>query len=104
MTRSEASRRIVNKLIIAFTENYDSHIALKHLTKQFPDERIQVIANNQEKYTGFEMGPFRFIDSQQFLGCSLDTLVRNLSRDGTSKFNLTRWFYRDDEKTSEILT
>ena len=50
------------------------------------------------------MGPFRFIDSLQFLGCSLDTLVSNLSRDGTSKFNLTRQFYRDDEKTLEILT
>ena len=85
-------------------KGYDSHIILKHLTKQFPDEQIQVIANNQEKYIAFDMGPFRFIDSLQFLGCSLDTLVSNLSRDGTSKFNLTRWFYRDDEKTLEILT
>ena len=85
-------------------KGYDSHIILKHLTKQFPDEQIQVIANNQEKYIAFDMGPFRFIDSLQFLGCSLDTLVSNLSRDGTSKFNLTRQFYRDDEKTLEILT
>ena len=85
-------------------KGYDSHIILKHLTKQFPDEQIQVIANNQEKYIAFDMGPFRFIDSLQFLGCSLDTLVSNLSRDGTSKFNLTRRFYRDDEKTLEILT
>ena len=83
-------------------KGYDSHIILKHLTKQFPDEQIQVIANNQEKYIAFDMGPFRFIDSLQFLGCSLDTLVSNLSRDGTSKFNLTRRFYRDDEKTLEI--
>ena len=30
-------------------KDYDSHIILKHLTKQFPDEQIQVIANNQEK-------------------------------------------------------
>ena len=64
-------------------KGYDSHIILKHLTKQFPDEQIQVIANNQEKYIAFDMGPFRFIDSLQFLGCSLDTLVSNLSRDGT---------------------
>ena len=85
-------------------KGYDSHIILKHLTKQFPDEQIQVIANNQEKYIAFDMGPFRFIDSLQFLGCSLDTLVSNLSRDGTSKFNLTRRFYRNDEKTLEILT
>ena len=85
-------------------KGYDAHIILKHLTKQFPDEQIQVIANNQEKYIAFDMGPFRFIDSLQFLGCSLDTLVSNLSRDGTSKFKLTRRFYRDDEKTLEILT
>ena len=68
MTRSEASRRIVNKLIIAFTKNYDSHIALKHLTKQFPDERIQVIANNQEKYTAFEMGHSDLLILSNFLG------------------------------------
>ena len=35
--------------VIAYNmKNRDSHIILKHLTKQFPDEQIQVIANNQE--------------------------------------------------------
>ena len=85
-------------------KNYDSRIILEHLTKQFPDEQIQVIANIQGKYIAFDMGSFRYIDSLQFLGCSLDTLVSNSSRVGTSKFNLTRQFYRDDVKTLEILT
>jgi hypothetical protein len=84
-------------------KGYDSHIVLKHISKQFPDEQIQVIANNQEKYIAFDIGLFRFIDSLQFFGCILYTLVTNFSREGTSKFKLTRQFYRNDEKTLEIL-
>ena len=83
---------------------YDSHIILKYLSKQFPEEKIQVIANNQEKYIAFDIGSFRFIDSLQFLGCSLDTLVSNLKRNGTQDFKLTRQFYDRDESTIDLLT
>ena len=69
---------------------YDSHIILKDLTKQFPEEMIQVIANNQEKYISFNIGSLRFIDSLQFLGCGLETLVTNLKRSSTQEFELTR--------------
>ena len=42
-------------------QGYDSHIILKYLTREFPEEEIRVIVNNQEKYIAFDIGPFRFI-------------------------------------------
>ena len=83
---------------------YDSHIILKYLTKQLPEEMIQVIANNQEKYISFNIGSLWFIDSSQFLGCGLESLVTNLKSNGAQEFELTRWFYGNDEMTVDMLT
>ena len=41
--------------------------------------QISVIPNNFEKYVSFSIGRLKFLDSMQFLACSLDTLVKNLS-------------------------
>jgi len=41
---------------------------------------INVNATNMDKYLGFEIEGLRFVDSLQFLNCSLDTLVKNSIR------------------------
>ena len=45
-------------------------------------ERIEVIANNMQKYMSFRVGKqLVFIDSMQFMSSSLDSLVGNLNKD-----------------------
>ena len=39
-----------------------------------------------EKYLAFEINGLRFLDSLQFLNCSLDVLSKNLAKEGYSKF------------------
>lgn len=87
------------------SKNYDSHIIIKNLEKRYVQkkDKIHVIANNKEKYISFQIGPFKFIDSLQFLNSSLETLVTNLKRDGTEKFlHLNRHF--SDEAEFNLLT
>ena len=44
--------------------------------------KINVIRNGLEKYISFSINNKpSFIDSFQFLGCSLDSLVKNLGKD-----------------------
>ena len=86
-------------------KGYDSHHLLKNLTPIFEDNpeefaeiaEIDVIANNMEKYIGFQMGALRFLDSLQFLNASLDSLVNNLTKDGLDKLEITRRHFTDDE-------
>ena len=45
-------------------------------------ERIEVIANNMQKYMSFRVGKqLVFIDSMQLMSSSLDSLVGNLNKD-----------------------
>ena len=44
--------------------------------------KINVIPNGLEKYLSFSVNnKLSFIDSVQFLNCSLDSLVKNLDKD-----------------------
>lgn len=65
-------------------KNFDSHIICESL-EHFKNYEIKCIAQNSEKYVSFSLGNLRFIDSYQFLGSSLETLVDNLASDGGSK-------------------
>src|SRR5678815_5097036 len=67
-------------------KGYDSHVIFKHLTRFFAPKDVNVIATNMEKYLAFEIEGLRFVDSLQFLNCGLDTLVKNSTKDGNSKF------------------
>ena len=63
---------------------YDSHLILQNI-----DERIKEIVcipNNEEKYMSFTLGKLRFIDSFQFMTCSLQKLCENLKTAGEDKF------------------
>src|SRR6266516_6010225 len=76
---------------------YDSHLIIKHMEKMFATDNIQVIASNSEKFTAFQIGQLRFLDSLQFLNASLDALVSNLKRDlekdGVNRFKQTRRYF-----------
>ena len=57
---------------------YDSHLVFSELDKF--DVKITVIPNGLEKYMAFFLNKkLFFIDSMQFMNCSLDKLVKNLS-------------------------
>jgi len=65
---------------------YDSHIIFKNVISFFATSVANVIATNMEKYISFENLGLRFIDSLQFINCSLETLVKNLEKGGEEKF------------------
>ena len=61
---------------------YDSHLIMKGFKKEiFPNEYIQCIPNNMERYISFTIGNLRFIDYFQFMTESLNKLSSNLKRD-----------------------
>jgi hypothetical protein len=51
-----------------------------------------------EKYLSFEVNNIIFFDSLQFLNCGLDVLVKNLSKEGDSKFNHLHRIFPNDYK------
>ena len=85
---------------------YDSHLIIKHMEKSFACENIHVIASNTEKFTAFQIGQLRFLDSLQFLNASLDALVSNLKRDlekeRVNRFLHTRRHYPDEGSFSRV--
>jgi len=60
--------------------SFDSHIMCASLGL-FKEEEVTCIASNTEKYTSFTLGKLRFIDSYQFLDCSLGELVESLPKE-----------------------
>ena len=86
-------------------KNYDADHILKHLTPIFKDnpekfanvKDIDVIANNMDRYIGFQMGALRFLDSLQFLNASLETLVSNLTKDGLDKLVYTKRHFDQEQ-------
>ena len=59
---------------------YDGHLIMKGFKKEiFPNECIQCIPNNMERYISFTIGNLKFIDSFQFIAKSLDKLSSNLN-------------------------
>jgi RNase P subunit RPR2 len=84
-------------------KGYDSHIILKNLSRFFAPNDVNVIATNMEKYLSFEIEGLRFLDSLQFLNCSLDILVQNLAKEGQTKFIHMKRLYPNDEQFKLLL-
>ena len=98
---------------------YDAHLFIKQLDVSEGD--INCIADNEEKYISFtktiqvdsyidkkgvEKGIYlnnRFIGSLRFMQCGLDSLVKNLTNNGTSNSLLTHTKNKFQEKTHLIL-
>ena len=74
--------KLNHKIPIVFQnlKNYDSHLIMQELGKL--NVEINVIPNGLEKYMSFTINnKLSFIDSFQCLSSSLDSLVKNLSKD-----------------------
>ena len=65
-------------------QGYDAHIIMQAIGKS--KKKLECIPNNMDKYVSFSMGCLDFIDSFQFMSSSLETLVSNLAKEGSSKF------------------
>ncbi len=78
------------------SKNYDIHLILKNMTKDFISKEIRVIATSSQKYTSFQVDNLIFIDSCQFLPTSLSSLVETLKRDGIDSFKYLRHHYTND--------
>ena len=90
--------------------NYDSHLFIKKMFIKNPEETLECIPNNEEKYISFRMEivlchitdeegerkpvkrEIRFIDSYRFMRLSLDALIKNLELEQCKNFkkNLPR--------------
>ena len=93
--------------------NYDAHLFIKKMFNKNPEERLECIPNNEEKYISFskeivlfhitdkngEKIPLkreiRYIDSFIFMSTSLDALIKNLNPEQCK--NLKK-FYSDPRK------
>ena len=69
-------------------KNFDGHLIIQALTKM-GFSNIKLIAQNFEKYMCIDVGNFRFLDSFAFMSSSLDTLAKNLLKDGIENFKHT---------------
>ena len=76
---------------------YDFHLILKQFSKRFTEDEIEVIPSNTEKFIGFTIGNFRFLDSCKFLTASLDSLTQNLIKSGKDKFRHTKAEFGDSD-------
>ena len=60
---------------------YDGHLIIKNACAiQSLDKRVDIAAipNSSEKFMSISIGYLRFIDSMQFMPCSLEKLVEHL--------------------------
>lgn len=82
------SYRFPEKVVCVFhnLKNYDQNHILSYL-KDLGNAKITCIAQNSEKYVTFSIGNLCFIDSLQFMSCSLEKLVQNLAAEGDRHFH-----------------
>ena len=69
-------------------KGFDGHLIIQGLHKM-NFSKIDIIAQNFEKYMSFSFSYFLFLDSFSFLASSLDTLSSNLLKDGEHNFKYT---------------
>ena len=88
-------------------KSYDAHFVIKHFEKKYTEQALKngkvsyddvhVTPLSSEKYTTFQIGKLRFLDSFQFLSTSLENLVSVLLKSGKDKFhNTTKYLGNDD--------
>ena len=75
-------------------KGYDSHFIIKNFDKKYVEQGdgtfkdVRITASNSESFISLDMNNMRFIDSCQFLKAPLNTLVTNLEKGCTSKYDL----------------
>ncbi|XP_071177928.1 uncharacterized protein [Mytilus edulis] len=83
-------------------KQFDAHLICSSIGI-FKSEEIGCIATNAEKYISFNLSNLRFIDSYQFLNCSLEELVSSMSKENPKETfkHFTKEF--DDDKRIALL-
>src|SRR5271169_2061761 len=80
-------QRLIIPVVAHNAKVFDNHLILLKLSLAFVDKhKVSVIASMAEKFIAFEIGNLRFLDSFQFLSCSLDTLGHNWLTCGAKNF------------------
>lgn len=79
---------------------YDSHFIITQLGVD--SKTINVIPNTEEKFISFtkyvsNSFQIRFVDTYRFMATSLEKLVNNLGKGGTSKFKETRKIFNNTD-------
>ena len=69
-------------------KGFDGHLIIQGLNK-IGFTNIDIIAQNFEKYMTIKFGDFIILDSFAFMSSSLDTLAKNLLKDGKENFKHT---------------
>ncbi|GBN66252.1 hypothetical protein AVEN_218089-1 [Araneus ventricosus] len=87
-------------VVIHNSRNYDTHLILKNLPKNYA-KFINIVPINMEKFTVFSLDSLKFLDSYQFLDASLDQLIKNLEN-SSHEFDIFNTFYAC-EKNSFLL-
>jgi hypothetical protein len=76
----------------------DSNLLLSEATT-LQNKTITCIPTNMERYLSFSIGNLRFLDSYQFMGSSLETLVDNLtSVEGEKHFKQFRKAFPSEQQ------
>src|SRR5207244_689338 len=85
-------------------KHYDGHVILKEAKKELAGYNIDVIPSNSESYLSFSIGQFQFIDSLQFMQCSLEKLVNNVKADqGVNGFPILKQIFRNGDDQQLLL-
>lgn len=78
------------------------HLLMSEAGK-YKDKKLNVIAQNTERYISFSLGKLRFLDTYLFMGSSLGTLLDNLAADGLTHFKQFRKAFPNDDIAKLLL-
>ena len=84
-------------------KGFDGKLICQAIGK-FKGEKLTCIASSLENYISFSLGKFRFIDSYQFLSCSLEELVANLAKEGDEHFRYLKRVFPHKWQTDLLLS
>ena len=77
-------------------KNYDGHLIIQNAEKLSNEKKIDVIAQNSEKFINIGFDSLSIKDSFTFITASLDKLVSLTKYDNTDEKDKSKWILRDN--------
>ena len=77
-------------------KNYDGHLIIQNAEKLSNEKKIDVIAQNSEKFINIGFDSLSIKDSFSFITASLDKLVSLTKYDNTDEKDKSKWILRDN--------
>src|SRR6266516_436435 len=77
---------------------YDNHIVMQGIGAMECKYEISCIPQNYEKYLSYKLGNIRFLDSMQFMKCSLEKFVENIGTGKCNDENCNHLFRLDEDR------